>query len=80
MLQRAFFAEIASRYPGWEPGRAASAEPSDFAPPTGTWVVAYLVGRPVGCGGLQGVDRETAEIRRIFLDGSCEAVELGVHC
>src|SRR5579871_4244048 len=76
-LQQRFFAEIASRYPGWEPGRSASAEPSDLAPPTGTWIVAYLAGRPVGCGGLKGVDRETAEIRRIFLDASARGRGIG---
>lgn len=76
-LQQLFFAEIAARYPGWEPSRSASAEPSDLAPPTGTWIVAYLAGRPVGCGGLKGVDRETAEIRRIFLDASARGRGIG---
>ena len=69
-LQRAFFAEIVSRYPGWDPDRAPSADPSELGPPTGAWVVAYVDGRPVGCGGLKAVDSETAEIRRVFLDQS----------
>jgi GNAT superfamily N-acetyltransferase len=77
VLQQAFFTEIASRYAGWEPSRSASAEPSDLALPTGTWVVAYLAGHPVGCGGLKGVDRETAEIRRIFLDMSARGRGIG---
>jgi GNAT superfamily N-acetyltransferase len=77
VLQEAFFAEIASRYPGWEPGRSASVGPADLTPPTGTWLVAYLVGRPVGCGGVQGVDRETAEIRRVFLDGAVRGRGIG---
>lgn len=29
--------------------------------------MAYLNGHPVGCGGLQRLDAETAEVRRIFL-------------
>jgi len=76
-LQKAFFAEIASRYPGWEPGSSSSAEPSDLAPPIGTWLVAYLDGSPIGCGGVKGVDRETAEIRRIFLDVSARGRGIG---
>jgi GNAT superfamily N-acetyltransferase len=70
-LQHAFFADIASRYPGWEPASSQSVQPSELAPPDGAWLVAYLDGRPVGCGGLQRLDAETAEVRRIFLrDGA----------
>jgi GNAT superfamily N-acetyltransferase len=77
VLQQAFFTEIASRYAGWEPSRSTSAEPSDLALPTGTWVVAYLAGHPVGCGGLKRIDSETAEIRRIFLDVSARGRGIG---
>ena len=68
VLQEAFFADIAARYPGWEPASSQSVGPSDLAPPHGIWLVAYRDGRPVGCGGLQRLDAETGEVRRIFLD------------
>jgi GNAT superfamily N-acetyltransferase len=67
-LQQAFFADIASRYPGWEPASSQSVEPSELAPPDGIWLVAYRDGRAIGCGGLQRLDAETGEVRRIFLD------------
>ena len=67
-LQEAFFADIASRYPGWAPAGSQSVEPSDLAPPNGVWLVAYLDRRAVGCGGLQRLDPHTAGIRRLFLD------------
>lgn len=67
-LQRAFFSDIATRYPGWEPGSSQPVEPSDLAPPDGIWLVAYRRGRAIGCGGLQRLDAETGEVRRIFLD------------
>jgi GNAT superfamily N-acetyltransferase len=67
-LQQAFFADIASRYPGWEPASSQSANPSDLAPPVGIWLVAYRDGHPIGCGGLQRLDADTGEVRRIFLD------------
>jgi GNAT superfamily N-acetyltransferase len=77
VLQRAFFAELASRYPGWEPSLSAAAPPEEMAPPAGAWVVAYLGGSPVGCGGVKRVDDETAEIRRVFLDVSVRGRRLG---
>jgi GNAT superfamily N-acetyltransferase len=67
-LQRAFFANIAARYPGWTPASSQSVEPDELAPPNGVWVVAYLDERAVGCGGVQRLDDRVAEIRRIFLD------------
>lgn len=67
-LQRAFFADIADRYPGWEPASSRSVEPGELVPPDGVWLVAYLDGDAVGCGGLQRHDSETAEIRRLYLD------------
>lgn len=68
VLQEAFFADIASRYPGWKPASSQSVEPSELAPPHGIWLVAYRDGRAIGCGGLQRLDAETGEVRRIFLD------------
>jgi GNAT superfamily N-acetyltransferase len=67
-LQRAFFADMAERYPGWVPASSQSVQPSDLAPPNGVWLVAYLDQRAVGYGGLQRLDTNTAEIRRLFLD------------
>lgn len=67
-LQQAFFADIASRYPGWEPASSQPVKPSDLAPPDGIWLVAYRDGHAIGCGGLQRFDGETGEVRRIFLD------------
>lgn len=62
-MQQAFFADIASRYPGWHPGSSEPVEPSELE----VWLVAYRDGQPVGCGGLQRLDDETAEVRRIYL-------------
>ena len=76
-LQRAFFADIASRYPEYDPDLGPSADPSELEPPGGAWVVAYLAGRPVGCGGLKAVDGETAEIRRVFLNQSARGRGIG---
>ena len=77
VLQEAFFADIASRYPGWKPASSQSVEPSELAPPHGIWLVAYRDGRAIGCGGLQRLDAETGEVRRIFLDESVRGLGIG---
>ena len=76
-LQSAFFADIASRYPGWTPASSQGVEPSELAPPSGVWIVARLGGVPVGCGGLQALDTVTAEVRRIFLEPSARGRGIG---
>lgn len=76
-LQQAFFADIRSRYPAWEPTASQSVEPSELAPPHGVWLVAYRADLPVGCGGLQRLDDETAEVRRIFLEESVRGFGVG---
>jgi GNAT superfamily N-acetyltransferase len=76
-LQQGFFADIAARYPGWSPTSSQSVEADELAPPSGAWVVAYLDGRAVGCGGLQRLDERVAEIRRIFLDESVRGRGVG---
>jgi GNAT superfamily N-acetyltransferase len=62
-MQQAFFADIASRYPGWHPDSSQPVGPDGLE----VWLVAYRDEQPVGCGGLQRLDDETAEIRRIYL-------------
>jgi GNAT superfamily N-acetyltransferase len=77
VLQEAFFADIATRYPGWTSGSSQSVEPSELAPPSGIWLVAYLDDVPVGCGGLQALDPETAEVRRIYLADNARGRGIG---
>jgi GNAT superfamily N-acetyltransferase len=76
-LQDAFFADIALRYPGWQPTSSQPVSASELAPPRGVWLVAYLDGQPVGCGGLQELDTDTAEVRRIFLNQEARGHGIG---
>jgi GNAT superfamily N-acetyltransferase len=76
-LQRAYFDDIASRYPGWSPDLIPSADPAEVAPPLGAWVVAYLDGEAVGCGGVKRLDDSSAELKRIYLAGSARGSGLG---
>jgi GNAT superfamily N-acetyltransferase len=43
-------------------------DPSEFRPPDGLFLIAYLDGRPVGCGGYRRwADGTTAELKRIYV-------------
>jgi GNAT superfamily N-acetyltransferase len=44
-----------------------SAEPSDFAPPGGAFVVGFLDGVPACCGGLKALGDGKAEIKRMYV-------------
>ena len=44
-----------------------SAEPSDFTPPSGTFLVAYEHDRAVACGGLKTVGPGVAEVKRMYV-------------
>jgi GNAT superfamily N-acetyltransferase len=44
-----------------------SAEPSDFAPPSGSFLVGYEDDRAVACGGLKTVGPAIAEVKRMYV-------------
>jgi GNAT superfamily N-acetyltransferase len=67
-LQAGFFEYVRGRYPGWEPDQIPSADPEELVAPRGAWVVAYLDGEPVGCGGVKGLDPVTGEVKRVFVE------------
>jgi len=66
-LLGAFVAEIAALYPGWTPTTGPSADPADFEPPRGRFIVVYTGAEPVACGGLNPLDRGAAEIKRLYV-------------
>jgi GNAT superfamily N-acetyltransferase len=63
-LVAALLADLDERY---GPGDFAPVPPERFAAPHGAFVVAYLDGDAVGCGGLFRVDGATAELKRMFV-------------
>lgn len=65
-LIRAALADLGARYGG--SGDETPVDAAEFEPPAGTFLVAYLDGEPVGCGGWRshGDDGETAELKRMY--------------
>lgn len=72
-----FVAEISRLYPTWTPLSGPSAEPSDFEPPGGTFVVLYVDDKPAACGGLKRLDDDAAEIKRLFVRLEMRRLGLG---
>jgi GNAT superfamily N-acetyltransferase len=56
--------EYVARYGG--PDRTPI-DPTQFAPPYGTFFVATVDGEPIGCGGLRRHDEEVVEVKRMFV-------------
>jgi GNAT superfamily N-acetyltransferase len=44
-----------------------SAEPSDFTPPSGTFLIAYRHDQAVACGGLKTVAPGAGEVKRMYV-------------
>ena len=66
-MRKAFYADIKTRYPSWNPDEGPQADSPDLVPPFGIWLVVDCNGRPAGCGGLVRVDADLAEVRRVFV-------------
>ena len=66
-LAQALLAEIEDRYgePDADPDHLTG---DDLAPPVGAFVVAWLDGHPVGCGGLRRYDDGVGELKRMYVD------------
>jgi len=65
-LLTAALADLSGRYGG--PGDGTPVDPAQFEPPGGAFLVAWLDGRPAGCGGWRTYhgDPTTAEIKRMY--------------
>jgi GNAT superfamily N-acetyltransferase len=66
-LVAAAMADLAVRYDADADGDETPVRPVEFDPPDGAFLVAFLRGRPVGCGGWRshgGTD--VAEIKRMY--------------
>jgi GNAT superfamily N-acetyltransferase len=56
--------EYVQRYGGPD---GAQVDPAEFVPPTGLFLVGLLDGVPVACGGWRRVDRDAAELKRMYV-------------
>ncbi len=74
----AYYDELARRFPGgFEPGRSLHPDTSEFAEPTGRFVLARLHGHAVGCGAVLFHDDGPAYIKRMWVDDSVRGMGVG---
>ena len=73
-----FFAEIASRYPGFDPSRQPSAPLAGFTRRQGgVFLIALRDREPIACAGLQRLDATTGEVRRVFVREAARGLGVG---
>jgi DNA-binding MarR family transcriptional regulator/N-acetylglutamate synthase-like GNAT family acetyltransferase len=76
---RAYFEELRERSGGrFDPGTSIPADRRELIAPRGAFVVAYLDGRPVGCGGVKHPPGGgPAEVKRMWVRRSARGLGLG---
>jgi GNAT superfamily N-acetyltransferase len=62
-----FRRELVKRYGHFDEAASPSATPADFAPPSGRFLVVYVDGLAVACGGVKRLDASTGEVKRMFV-------------
>lgn len=73
----AYLGELDARFEtGFDAARSVSANPHELVPPQGVFLLAWLDGTAIGCGGLKVAGEGTGEIKRMWV--APEARGLGV--
>ena len=63
-----YFAELGERFEGgFDADRSIPSDAGDLRPPRGTFLVARLDGRPVGCGAVKGTEPGVGSIKRMWV-------------
>jgi len=75
---RAYVAELNERWEaGFDPAAGVSAEPHELTPPAGCFLVAYLYGEPIGCGGVKHLPGGPSDIKRMWISPAARGLGLG---
>jgi DNA-binding MarR family transcriptional regulator/GNAT superfamily N-acetyltransferase len=75
---RSYFAELDTRFDsGFNPSATLPVDLAEMRPPNGTFLLASLRGRPIGCGALKLHGRRPAEIKRVWVDADARGLGVG---
>jgi DNA-binding MarR family transcriptional regulator len=75
---RAYVEELNQRWEaGFDPSAGVSAEPHELTPPAGCFLVAYLHGEPIGCGGVKHLPGGPSDIKRMWVAPAARGLGLG---
>ncbi|HEV8581430.1 MAG TPA: bifunctional helix-turn-helix transcriptional regulator/GNAT family N-acetyltransferase [Thermoanaerobaculia bacterium] len=73
-----YFAELGERFEGgFDAGRSIPADAGDLRPPRGTFLVARLDGRPVGCGAVKVTEPGVGSIKRMWVSREVRGAGVG---
>lgn len=73
-----YFAELGKRFEGsFDARRSIPAHSEDLCPPRGTFLVARLDGRPVGCGAVKSVAPGVGSIKRMWVSSAVRRAGVG---
>lgn len=77
-LLRRYYEELARRFPGgFDLERTVAARPEELQAPHGSFLVARVDDRPVGCGAVRKLDETTGEIKRMWVDPAARGQGVG---
>ena len=75
---RAYVEELNQRWEaGFDPSAGVSAEPHELTPPAGCFLVAYLYGEPIGCGGVKHLPGGPSDVKRMWVSPAARGLGLG---
>jgi DNA-binding MarR family transcriptional regulator/GNAT superfamily N-acetyltransferase len=75
---RAYVEELNQRWEaGFDPSAGVTAEPHELTPPAGCFLIAYLHGEPVGCGGVKHLSGGPSDIKRMWVSPAARGLGLG---
>jgi DNA-binding MarR family transcriptional regulator/GNAT superfamily N-acetyltransferase len=73
-----YFAELGERFEGgFDAGRSIPADSGDLRPPRGTFLLARIDGRPVGCGAVKPAGPATGSIKRMWVSREVRGAGVG---
>jgi DNA-binding MarR family transcriptional regulator/GNAT superfamily N-acetyltransferase len=73
-----YFAELGERFAAsFDARRSIPADSQDLRPPRGTFLVARLDGRPVGCGAVKSVEPGVGSIKRMWVSRAVRGAGVG---
>jgi GNAT superfamily N-acetyltransferase len=77
-LLRHYFDELVLRLPeDFDVDQMLAAPAEELKAPHGAFFVAWMGGRPVGCGAVRKLDEETGEVKRMWIDPSARGRGVG---
>lgn len=75
---RRYFAVLDARFEGgFNPASAKPADPQDLTPPSGVFLIARALEKPVGCGALKSGGPGIGEIKRLWVARSARGLGIG---